>query len=310
MACVSWRTSRFKRDSQRTPRPINGNILDVPSLRLATPVFLVPCPKTRDRVSARHGAVRLDSPCPPSGRMFFLCACESLRCRFVVSLRSAQKKGRRGCIRRPERLIDPGAIYPTAGDIVLFAPGFSYRFAILATEIDLTETKRSPLDAIESLISRLGSWRSVRLGSRITATVAAVATVAAMASTITTAIAPAPTTVATIAMAAAATATPTAGPTTTVAVVASRLTTTAVTCGVTTVATVATMSRLGFAVAAKQSDSDHRDKDRDAIHQCSIHPRILQSTSTVASGNRNTCRPPNFRSTPAPVTAIEGVEVS
>jgi hypothetical protein len=63
----------------------------------------------------------------------------------------------------------------------------------------------------------------------------------------------------------AATSTETAAPTTPVA-----------DSGAAAVAAVATVTGHGLAVTAQQGDANHREENRDAKNQCSIHPRILQ----------------------------------
>jgi hypothetical protein len=47
----------------------------------------------------------------------------------------------------------------------------------------------------------------------------------------------------------------------------------------TTIAAMATMTGHGRAVTAQQGDADNREENRDAKNQCSIHPRILQTSN-------------------------------
>jgi hypothetical protein len=47
----------------------------------------------------------------------------------------------------------------------------------------------------------------------------------------------------------------------------------------TTIAAVATVTGDGLAVTAQKGDANHREKNRDAKNQCSIHPRILQTSN-------------------------------
>ena len=197
-----------------------------------------------------------------------------------------KKKGRRGIVPATSMFDRFGTHLSNSKRHRAVWARLSYRSAILSAEVNLTETKRSPLNALESLISRLGSRRSVGFGSGIITTMATMATIAMATATEETSA-----TVATIAMATIAAATTMTGPTTTFAVVSS-LAIATVTRGVTAMTAVAAMSGIGFAFAAKQGDSNHREEGRDAKHQCSIHPRILQSTSTVASGISNHMPPP------------------
>jgi hypothetical protein len=46
-----------------------------------------------------------------------------------------------------------------------------------------------------------------------------------------------------------------------------------------TVAAVATVTGDGLAVTADKGDANHREENRDAKNQCSIHPRILQTSN-------------------------------
>jgi hypothetical protein len=47
----------------------------------------------------------------------------------------------------------------------------------------------------------------------------------------------------------------------------------------TTMTAVATVTGHGLAVTAHQGDADNREENRDAKNQCSIHPRILQTSN-------------------------------
>lgn len=169
----------------------------------------------------------------------------------------------------------------------------------LAAEADLTETKLGALESGSSGSRRsrfrsgsLGGGRS-RFATTITtaaaATIAAAATAAAIAAVATIA-----TTVATVEQATVATratmavrtsaavrtavATMSEQTVTTVAAatVASTAVATTVTCTtVAAVATIATMTSDRLAVGAQQGHADHREKDRDAESQCTIHANFL-----------------------------------
>lgn len=47
----------------------------------------------------------------------------------------------------------------------------------------------------------------------------------------------------------------------------------------TTTTPVATVTGDGLTVTAQQGDADNREENRDAQKQCSIHPRILQTSN-------------------------------
>jgi hypothetical protein len=86
---------------------------------------------------------------------------------------------------------------------------------------------------------------------------------------------------------AAATAAAIAAAATTATVTMVAVATTAV---ATTVATAAAVTGHCLVSAADEGDADDREKHRDAENQCSIHPRILQTSSNLAYQTQLNCR--------------------
>ena len=145
----------------------------------------------------------------------------------------------------------------------------------LATEADLVGERNALVDLASFRRRSLGLGRRRRLAAAVAATAGdhSVATMASMAAT-----------------ARVATTGPQAGQqpdaTTAVAAVAGADATAAITASA-SMATVAAVAGHCLALTAQKGDANHREKDRDAQNQCSIHPGFLQETGTVTSGIPN-----------------------